>query len=133
MDFRDHLGLKREMPSFLAKGQKKSALESKFSRFITKIRWIIESVNGRIKQWRALDQVVPNSQIPWIGDSVRIVSAVFNRYNPSLVSRTTDEEAFGLKMLALAQKSTGLETDIVNENLHQKKQSGHSLIQQILH
>ena len=122
LDFLNQLGLKTEMSCFLAKGKKQhSALESNSSRFVTKIRWIIESVNGRIKQWRASDQVVPNSQIPWIGDNVRIVCAVCNRYKPSLVSCTTDDEAIGLKMLALAKKPNNLETRIVNENLNQKK------------
>ena len=39
---------------------------------VTKVRWVVESVNGRVKQWRALSNVMPNSQIPFIGDYVGI-------------------------------------------------------------
>ena len=117
-----HLGLKTEMPHFLPKGKKQhTTLESNSSRFVTKIRWVIESVNGRIKQWKALDQVVPNSQIPWIGDNVRIVCAMCNRYRPSLVTNTSEDEAIALKMLALAQKQNALEIRVKSENLNQKK------------
>lgn len=121
-EFLHELGLKTEMPHFLPKGRKQhTTLESNSSRFVTKLRWVIESVNGRIKQWRALEQVVPNSQIPWIGDNVRIVCAMCNRYRPSLVTNTTEDEAIALKMLSLAQKQNNLEIRVQAENLNQKK------------
>ena len=122
LDFLQQLGLKTEMPHFLPKGRKQHTTpESNSSRFVTKIRWVIESVNGRIKQWRALEQVVPNSQIPWIGDNVRIVSALCNRYRPALVMNTSDDEAIALKMLSLAKKPNSLEIRVEKENLNQKK------------
>ena len=32
-------------------------------RCVTKIRWVVESTNGRIKTWKALDQVDSSTQI----------------------------------------------------------------------
>lgn len=44
------LGINMEMPSFLQKGQKQHTTEeANNSRLITKIRWVVESVNARIK------------------------------------------------------------------------------------
>jgi len=42
----------------------------------------IEAVNGLIKRWKALGQVMPNSQIPLI-DFVQIVCAICNIFQPS--------------------------------------------------
>lgn len=44
------LGINMETPSFLQKGQKQHTTEeANNSRLITKIRWVVESVNARIK------------------------------------------------------------------------------------
>lgn len=49
------LGIQMEMPSFLQKGHKQHKTEdANSSRLITKIRWVVESVNARIKTWRYL-------------------------------------------------------------------------------
>lgn len=50
---------------------------------IFKIRWVVVSDNVRIKRFKYLDHVMPNSQVPFIGDFVRIVSVLSNKYSPS--------------------------------------------------
>jgi hypothetical protein len=52
-------------------------VDSNSSRLTTKIRWIVESANGRMKCWKYLANVVPNSQIPNIGDDVRLVCVIY--------------------------------------------------------
>lgn len=43
------IGVRTEMPSFVKKGESQLPVEeSNTTRLITKIRWIVESVNGRI-------------------------------------------------------------------------------------
>ena len=42
------------------------------SRLITKVRWVVERANGRIKQWRFLDKVVPNRLVKYIGDFAKL-------------------------------------------------------------
>lgn len=42
--------------------------EAHLSRCVTIKRWIEEAINGRLKKWRLLDQVAPNSLIPYIED-----------------------------------------------------------------
>lgn len=63
------LGIQMEMPSVLQKGHKQHKTEdANSSRLITKIRWVVESVNARIKTWRYLTRQLPNSQIPFVGN-----------------------------------------------------------------
>lgn len=43
------IGVRTEMPSFVKKGESQLPVEeSNTTRLITKIRWIVESINGRI-------------------------------------------------------------------------------------
>ena len=87
LDLIDSLNLRSESPSFLGKGQKQhTEAEANTSRLVTKIRWAVESANGRLKRWRFLANVVTNTQIPFIGDYVRIVGSIINAFRPSLAS-----------------------------------------------
>jgi len=58
------------MPHFLQNKHQHTTKEANESRLITSVRWIIETVNGLTKRWKALGQVMPNSQILLIGDFV---------------------------------------------------------------
>ena len=70
------------------------------------VLWVVESSNARIKRWRYLDRVLPNNQIPNIGDYVRIVCAVSNKFSPPLSSCTSKDEddAEAAKMLHLSKQ-----------------------------
>ena len=80
------------MPHFLEKNKQHSTLEAKESRLGTKIRWVVEAVNGLIKIWKALDNTFPNHQIPYIGDHVRIVCALCNAFRPPRVKDKSEDE-----------------------------------------
>ena len=70
------------MPCYLCKGTKQhSTKEANTSRPVTRVRWVVESVNGWIKLWRMLNKVIPNTLIPGIGDIVLIMYA---RFRPTL-------------------------------------------------
>ena len=56
------------------------------------IRWVVESANSRIKRYKYLDKVLPTSQVPFIGEFVRIVCAISNKYFPPLTGSTSSEE-----------------------------------------
>ena len=67
--FLEERGLNVQMPAFLPKGQKQhTAKEANLSRFVTIVRWVVDSVNGRARQWKILEKVVPNVLVPNIGD-----------------------------------------------------------------
>ena len=53
-----------------------------------KVRWVVESANSRIKRWKFLDKVLPTNQVPYVGDFVRIVCAISNKFLPALSKGT---------------------------------------------
>ncbi|VDI45794.1 Hypothetical predicted protein [Mytilus galloprovincialis] len=47
LDLLNELGIKSEMPSFLGRGEKQHSVEeSNTTRLVTKLRWIVESINA---------------------------------------------------------------------------------------
>lgn len=77
------------------------------SDFILKqIRWVVESSNARIKRWRYLDRTLPTNQIPFVGDYVRIVCALSNKFFPPLSKGHSieEDEADAAKMLYLSKQ-----------------------------
>ena len=66
IDLLSDKGIQTEMPHFLQKTEKQhSTEEANESRLVTKVRWVVESANGQIKQWKALSNDMPNTQIPF--------------------------------------------------------------------
>ena len=122
IEFLESIGFRTEMPEYLSKGQKQhSTEEANHSRLVTKIRWVVESANGRIKKWKALDQVMPNSQLHCIGDHVRIVCAVCNAYRPAFVTCTHDDSELSKKLKTLALLSNTLQEKVIDEKLATKR------------
>ncbi|CAC5400666.1 unnamed protein product [Mytilus coruscus] len=119
------LGIQTEMPSFLKKGQSQfTTEESNTSRLITKIRRVVESANGRIKTWVFFNHVMPNSEIPYIGEYLRIVCSICNKYFKPLSSGDTQEDQLlGCKMIYLSKQNNLLKEKIESENLHRIRSS----------
>jgi hypothetical protein len=62
-EFLNDLGIKTEMPVFLKRGQKQHTVEeSNSSRLVTKILWVVESLNGKLKCWKYLANIIPNKE-----------------------------------------------------------------------
>ena len=113
--FRDALDYLHEheyrtfMPAFLDKKSKQfSTTTANETRFVTKIRWVIESANGRIKQWRIFDKVLPNSLLKTVGDLVGIVCALQNAYGAPFVNSTVKDKIIAEKMILLKDKTNEL-------------------------
>ncbi|CAF4987704.1 unnamed protein product [Rotaria sp. Silwood1] len=86
------------------------------------IRWVIESANGRVKQWRFFDHVVPNTMIEKIGDYFRIICAIINRYRPVFVKDTSKDQQIGEKILKLLRETNKIKTYVENiKNNTEKK------------
>ena len=74
-------------------------LQANSSRIVTKIRWVVESVNSRVKQWKYHANIVPNTQIPHIGDYIRMICAICNKYKRLLnVGNAEDDRTLAAKM-----------------------------------
>jgi len=116
IDLIEDLGLIAKMPHFLQNKHQHTTEEANESRLITSVRWIVEAVNGLIKRWKALGQVMPNSQIPLIGDFVRIVCAICNAFRPPRVKKNDEQEIVAKRMLKLAKKPNQLKLLVETEN-----------------
>jgi len=109
----EEYGLIPKMLHFLEVGKQHNTMSANKSRLVTKIRWIVESVNGLIKTWKMLTNVFPNTQIPYIGDYVRIVSALCNAYRPPRVQVTSPhDEIIAQRMLASSKKPNDLQKKV---------------------
>lgn len=121
VEFLNDLGIKTEMPVFLKRGQKQHTVEeSNSSRLVTKIRWVVESVNGKLKCWKYLANILPNSQIPYIGEYVSLVSAIVNKYCKPLNPSQVDDELTGCKMLYLSTQNNCLKERIERGHLERR-------------
>lgn len=122
ISFLESLGIQAQMPAFLPKGQKQhTADEANSSRLVTKIRWIVESVNGRLKQWKYLQNVVPNTQIPYIREYVCLIAALCNKYrDPLNTGNPESDQILAAKMKYLASQTNKLQERVDSEELHRR-------------
>ena len=112
-DLLEECGIKTHMPHFIGKSQKAlSTEEANETRLVTKVRWVVESANGRIKQWKALSNVMPNSVIPYIGDYVRIICATCNAFKPPLLQTSEEDDIVAKRMLALSKLPNQLKQQV---------------------
>lgn len=64
---------------------------------MSKIRWDVDAANGRIKKW--LNNVARYSQIPYIGEFVRIVCIMICKFRLTLQTSDDGDLRLGYKML----------------------------------
>ncbi|CAH2100482.1 unnamed protein product [Euphydryas editha] len=75
------------MPALKGKRNQLMTTESNASRYVTKIRWVVEAVHGMLKQkYHLLDQKFDNKMLPRVGSFYRIASFLHNQYNKRLSS-----------------------------------------------
>ena len=114
--FRDSLGVLKSlgidvaMPSFLDPNQKQFDVQNaNNSRFVTMLRWVVESVNARIKRFKWFNQVIPNSSLPSIQDFICILAALLNCFHVSMKTPSPDDnDDIIRRMNSLRNKSNTL-------------------------
>jgi hypothetical protein len=77
------------------KGSQKqlSVIQANETRLVTKVRWVIEAINGLLKKsYRYLDKVIQNKSLPHVNDDVRIACALVNYTYRRLVAEDDDIE-----------------------------------------
>jgi hypothetical protein len=77
-------GVDIQYPAFDDESGQQDTKEANRTRKVTKIRWVVESANCRLKQFKFLARVVTNTQLRFVGDYCRIVAAICNAYRPPL-------------------------------------------------
>jgi hypothetical protein len=115
-----------KMPAF--KKHRATQLEtaaSNHSRKITKLRWVVEAANGRLKQFKFLARVISNNQLPFVGDYCRIVAAVCNKYRRPLAQDKPHHREMAEKMLERESCNNDLQEKCTKGGIHASKSKQH--------
>ncbi|CAF1094076.1 unnamed protein product [Brachionus calyciflorus] len=112
------------MPCFLPKEQKQfTSHEANQSRLCTKIRWVIEAVNGMLKgSFRSLDIRVENKSLTHYLIDFRIAGVLLNRFHKRLVSDDKYALEMATKMFENKDKSNELMEIVLEQRLNRKSQ-----------
>ena len=122
--FRDSLGVLKSlgidvaMPSFL--GPRQSQLdvhEANNTRFVTMLRWVVESTNARIKRFKWFNQVIPNSSLPFLQDFICILTALLNFFHVPMINPSPYDDETIRHMNSLRKESNDLQTYLNNNDL----------------
>ena len=112
------LGIEAAMPSFLGNGRRQfDAHDANRSRFVTKLRWVVESVNARLKRYRWLGQTIQNSSLPFVSDYIAIVAALSNCFHVPMVTASLDDDDTVRRMNLLLTRSNVLQEQLIQRNL----------------
>ncbi len=109
VDTMESLGLNVVLPPFLNGRRQFTTSEANQSRYVTKVRWVVEAVNSRIKQFKYLSNTIPNSSIPHLEQYISIVCAIINRYQPPMKTSTAADVVIGEKMTSLRKRKSNFE------------------------
>ena len=94
------------MPPFLDGKKQFSVEEANQSRCITKVRWVVEAANRRIKQFKYFANTIQNSSLIYLESDLSIACALINRYQrPMTTSKPEDAEISQKIMKLLHQKN----------------------------
>ena len=112
-----------KMPSFIDKNKKQLTTEqANNSRRVTKMRFVIEVINGILKsKFRYFDKVWNNHSIPHLMEDFRIACAICNAYFPKIDSDKEDYEIIAERMLNKLHKPNLLMDFIIDTGLLRKR------------
>ncbi|CAF1500963.1 unnamed protein product [Adineta ricciae] len=103
------LAFQPAMPDFLNGRKQFTTEEANKTRCITKTRWVVESVNSKIKRWRYFSQVIPNSSINHIGEDLSNVCVIINSYCSPATLNVHGDQDIAAKMLQQLKKDNLLQ------------------------
>jgi len=106
------LGLDALMPPFLDGKRQFSSEEANQSRCITKVRWVVEAANRRIKQFKYFANTIQNSSLGYLESDLSIVCALINRFQPPIATSKPEDAEVGEKMMRLLNQKNQIQ--IVN-------------------
>jgi DDE superfamily endonuclease len=125
--FRDSLGVLKSlgidaaMPSFLSQSERQfDVYDANRSRFVTKIRWVVESVNVRLKRFKWFSQTIQNTSAPSIPDFLAIVAALNNCFHVPLVKSTSDDDELVRQMNFLLTRQNTLQQWLMENDLFRR-------------
>lgn len=97
----ENLGLNVVLPPFLKGRRRFTSAKANQSRYMTKIRWVVEAINARIKQFKFFANTIQNSSLPHLGDYLLIVCVMINRYQPPAKTNAPADDQLAERMASL--------------------------------
>ena len=106
----EELGLNVALPPFLNGRRQFTSDEANQSRYVTKVRWVVEAVNARMKQFKFLSNTVQNSSLPYLEEYLSIACALINRYQAPVKTSSLEDVEIGQKMIDLRKQKRNFNT-----------------------
>ncbi|CAF1618999.1 unnamed protein product [Didymodactylos carnosus] len=117
------MGYRTFMPLFLPKTTRKyTTQQANNNRFITALRFVVENVNGRLKQWRFFDKVVQNSSLKFVHGYLSIVASLINAYRPSFINDTSHDEELAKAFFERKDMINDLEKNLEDKDIMKARQ-----------
>lgn len=118
--FLERKGFKVRMPELKPKSQNQLTTDqANKSRFVTKIRYMVEIVNGKLKQFRSLDRVRQNSTLNSLEADFKIAASLINEFfKPP--NTDSDETFIAQLMKSRLNKENTLQKLVEEMNLNRK-------------
>ena len=99
-----------------------STEEANKSRLVTKLRWVVESANGRIKNiYKFFDNVINNKYLNSLGDLFAIACALINKYRPSIAPNKPEHQELAQRILQRMDLSNLLQEFVQMNSLDTKR------------
>ncbi|CAF4911820.1 unnamed protein product [Rotaria socialis] len=113
----EDLGLNVVFPPFLNGRKQFTTMAANQSRFVTKVRWVVEAANGRIKQFKFLANTAANSSLPHLEQYLSIVCSIINRYRPPIKTSSIQDTVIADQMISLRNQKKNFEAFLQKSNL----------------
>lgn len=116
------MGIMVKMPSLLEQGQRQfTTEEANASRVVTITRWIIEAINGHLKNiFKFFAHRISTSHVRNLSDFLRIAGAIINRFKERITLPNRDA-AFARAVLEKAEEVNVVQARIEAENLRTRR------------
>ena len=114
-DFRDYVNAMEDLsldvifPPFLCGQRQFTASAANKSRFVSKVRWVVEAANAQIKQFKFLANIVPNSSLPHLAQYLSIVCSIINRYRSPMKHSSVEDTVIDDQMISLRNQKKNFE------------------------
>lgn len=95
--------------------------EANQSRIVTMLRWVVEAVNGRVKNmFKFFSGTIPITYLPKLGDWFKIACALCNAFCPNIFNEKDDHMILADRALERAKQSNELQLKVITEKLDTK-------------
>lgn len=113
-------GFTVKMPELVPSGQSQlSDLSANRSRLVTKIRYVVETINGNLKtMFRYFDHVWQTQSLPHLMSDFRNAAAIHNVFHARFISDVDDAEVISNLMLSALDKKNIMGQLVTKANLN---------------